>query len=76
MGKMIKKKSKSLTTFCLTQGDWLFLRAHYGWSYMAQVMIKNPKKDIPKLIKALKKGLREFKEAEIEAEIDVQNDPK
>lgn len=52
---MIKKNK--ITTKCKKNGKWLFLEVKYGKEYMGQIQIRKPKKDIPKIMKALRKGL-------------------
>ena len=59
-------KATKMRAGCLKQGDWLFLQTHYGHNYMGQIMIKKPEKDIPKIIKALEKGLKKFKRNMVE----------
>ena len=60
MRKMIK--AKKMRAACTKEEEsFMFLKVHYGKNYMGQIMIQNPKKDIPKMIKALRSGLKLYK---------------
>lgn len=58
---MIVKK-KGFRTKCDKGKKWYFLKVHYDKNYMGQIMIKDPIKDIPKIIKVLKEAKKEHKE--------------
>ncbi len=42
------------------EGKYHFLRGRYGKNYMGQILLKNPRSQIPKIIRVLKKELKEF----------------
>ena len=60
------RKTNLKTECCKISNEGIFhlLKVQYDKYYMGQVMIENPKKDIPKIIRTLESALREYKRLE------------
>lgn len=59
------KRMKGFRTECTKLGEgkeFYFLRVHYDREYTSWTQIRDPEKDIPKIIKSLQKALKEVKE--------------